>query len=172
MDDRALRDRVRFLNYPKLPKVEGRMIDRVRGKREVRQAMLALLVKAGSENKEVPPDVGSVTAAGDEQLRDTIGDVGTWLMDNIIVDPKGELAADELWGALTAEFKIDSAEKVGGWTRTRILRRLAPELVDGWPKRAARRGAGGKISVYEGVRLRSLNDRREHRGLSRCFTSH
>ena len=154
LTDRAMRDRIRILHYPPLPEGgrDEEMVDRVRTVPEIRQAMVAKLVRAAMKHRNAPPDIPSVRSAVDERFRDSIGDVGSWLLDNIVADPGGELAADELWDRLASEFGKEE-EKIRGWTRQRLLRKLAPEVVLGWPRRAERRGVGGESRVYRGVRL-------------------
>ena len=157
LTDRAMRDRIRILHYPPLPEGarDEEMVDRVRTAPEIRQAMVAKLVRAATKYLRAPPDIPAVQSAVEERFRDSIGDVGSWLLDNVVADPSGELAADELWDSLASEFgELDN--KIGGWTRQRLLRSLAPEVVPGWPRRAERRGIGGRSRVYRGVCLRPV----------------
>ena len=157
LTDRAMRDRIRILHYPPLPEGgrDEEMVDRVRTVPEIRQAMVAKLVRSATKQRKAPPDIPAVRSAVDERFRDSIGDVGSWLLDNVVADPSGELVADELWDRLVSEFG-EQDNKIGDWTRQRLLRRLAPEVVSGWPRRAERRGVGGKSRVYRGVRLRPV----------------
>ena len=157
LTDRAMRDRIRILHYPALPEGvrDDEMVDRVRTVPEIRQAMVAKLVRAATKHRKAPPDIPAVESAVEERFRDSIGDVGSWLLDNVVADPSGELAADEIWDSLAVEFG-EQDNKIGGWTRQRLLRILAPEVVPGWPSRAERRGIGGRSRVYRGVRLRTV----------------
>ncbi len=159
LTDRAMRDRTRILHYPALPEGvrDDEMVDRVRTVPEVRQAMVAKLVRAATKHRKAPPDIPAVESAVEERFRDSIGDVGSWLLDNVVADPSGELAADELWDSLASEFG-EQDNKIEGWTRQRLLRSLAPEVVSSWPRRAERRGVAGKNRVYRGVRLRPVKD--------------
>ena len=167
----AIRVRARVLNYPKVPKKDEGLVNRVR-RPVVARAMLALLVMAASKNPKPPMDIPSVTAAGTVQFRDTIGDVGEWLLDNVVADPGGQLTSDELWGALTSALgKPDAEGKIDGWTRKELLRKLAPEVISGWPPKAERRGAGGRLTVYQGVRLGArprLEEDAETRPCEKC----
>lgn len=167
----AVRVRARILNYPKVPEKDEGFINRVR-RAVVARAMLALMVKAASENPTPPTDIPSVTDAGLVQFRDTIGAVGEWLLDNVVADPGGRLTSDELWAALTSALgKPDAEGKVDGWTRKELLRKLAPEVISGWPPKAERRGAGGRLTVYQGVRLGAsprLEEDAETRPCEKC----
>ena len=158
LTDGAMRDRIRILHYPSLPEGvrDEEMVDRVRTDPEIRQAMVAMLVRAATKHPRAPQDIPSIQSAVDERFRDSIGDVGSWLLDNVVVDPSGELAADELWDSLADVFGEEN-DNIKGWTRQRLLRKLAPEVVSGWPMRAERRGVGGRNRVYHGVRLRAAN---------------
>ena len=143
------------------------MVDRVRTVPEIRQAMVAKLIRSATKQRKAAADIPAVRSAVDERFRDSIGDVGSWLLDNVVADPSGELAADELWDSLASEFGAQD-NKIGGWTRQHLLRRLAPEVVPGWPTRAERRGVGGRSRVYPGVRLRPVKGSEPVNGSSRC----
>ena len=156
LTDSAMRDRIRILHYPALPDGvrDEEMVDRVRTVPELRQAMVAMLVRAAMRHHTAPPSIPDVESAVEERFRDSIGEVGSWLLDNVVADPKGELAADELWDNLTSEFG-EQDNKIAGWSRQRLLRKLAPEVLSSWPRRADRRGVGGRSRIYRGVRLRA-----------------
>ena len=159
LNDEAFRDRIRILPYPAIPEKSQdlEMVNRVRLDPKVRQAMVALLVRSASQHRTAPPDIPAVASAGDLRFRDNVGVVGEWLLDNIVADPSAAVSADEIWAKISAEIgEPDENGKVGGWTRLRLLRYLAPDVVKGWPSRAERQGAGGRNLVAHGVRLRSL----------------
>ena len=165
LNDEAFRDRIRILPYRAIPEPaqDAEMVNRVRLDSKVRQAMVALLVRSATQHRRTaPPDIPAVASAGVQRFRDSVGIVGEWLLDNIVTDPSAALSADEIWEVLASEIgEPDDQGKIGGWTRQRLLRSLAPEVIKGWPSRAERKGAGGRSLVYHGVRLRSLQDRFE-----------
>ena len=88
LTDGALRDRIKILNYPPLSissaSIDYMRYETVRENPGVRQALLALLVKACAKTDEPPQDTESVKDAVERRHAESIGPVGEWMIANVL----------------------------------------------------------------------------------------
>lgn len=155
--DEAFADRVRILRYPALPNKKGTEYrNLLRTDKERRQAMLALLVAAARENPVVPADIPSVRAAVDERRAESLGELGQWLTDTLVItgDAGDRLPVDALWAAALTEFdRPEDADRVVGRTRRELVA-LAHELTNGLlPTARMGKFDGRKCRYWSGVAL-------------------
>ena len=154
--DKALLDRTKILKYPNLEladaKVDPMRYETVRANPAVRQAVLALLVKAVAANPRPPVDVLSVKEAVEERHADSIGQVGGWLLRNVEVTRQAadRLYLDEVWNTLVERFGPESDKGLIEGRNRRQTFALAREVVEGLPQRKL---AFAK-SYWPGVRIR------------------
>ena len=164
LTDAALKDRARILPYPPLPTDQRNpaVLQAVRENPAVRQAMLAVLVRAASAfagDPYPPKDIPSVWEAVEERLAASIGEVGQWLLENVKVTGRGDhrLTTDALIASLAAEYSPDERERYAGRSRREVLA-LAREVVPGFP--AAK--VIDKRRCYPGVRLATAEELQAH----------
>ena len=132
--DTALADRVRLLPYPKL--VGELHTERTRlagGDPEVRQAVMAMMVRWAVSAPDRPVDPPMVKQFTEARRQESIGAVGQWLQARIRVTKSyaDALSTETLWGVLGAEFKVDDKGCIEGRDRKAILalaRELHPDL--------------------------------------------
>lgn len=113
--DPALADRVKILDYPPLPQghADTSVIETVTKDSSARQAMLALLVRAASayaaDGCEPPQDIPSVAAAVKARRAESLGPVGQWLKEHILVtgDPAHHIITNDLFDKLAESFPQD-----------------------------------------------------------------
>ena len=139
LTDGALKDRLKILDYPPLriadADVDPMRYETVRENPGVRQALLALLVKACAETKGRPPqDTDTVTAAVDRRYSESIGTVGEWLLNNVHHAYGERLYTEELWAAVAKEFGPVDDSRVKGKTRRETVELLRTVLDGGLPK--------------------------------------
>ena len=159
LTDSALEDRARILPYPSLPTGQRNpaVLDIVQNNPKARQAMLAVLVRAAkvfAGNPYPPEDIPSVIEAVEDRRQASIGEVGQWLRDNLIVSGRRDhlLATDDLIAALAEEYPPDDKGRYAGQTRKNVLA-MAREVVRGMPAAKVGSVAGKKGRYYRGVRL-------------------
>ena len=164
LTDSALEDRARILPYPSLPDGQRNpaVLDTVRHDPKARQAMLVGLVRAatGFARYPYPPtDIPSVIEAVAERRQASIGEVGQWLRDNVVVTNRGDhlLTTDELIEALAQEYPPDEKARYAGQTRKNVLA-MAREVVTGLPAARVSSVDGKKRRCYRGVRLATATD--------------
>ena len=136
LDDDALARRTKILKYPKLIVPEGgldkeRMKDIIQP--AVRQAVVAMLVRACVHGAAAPKEPQSVKDFVEERVSESIGPVGLWLRERLIVTRTltDVVNLSALWNTLGSEFGekdgvIEGRDKKGTWT-------LAREQVSGLP---------------------------------------
>ena len=159
LTDSALEDRARILPYPSLPAGQRNpsVLNTVQHNPKARQAMLAMLVRAAmafAGNPFPPADIPSVVEAVEDRRQASIGEVGQWLRDNLVVSGRGDhlLATDELVEALAVDYPADDKGRYAGQTRKNVLA-MAREVVQGMPAAKVGSIGGKKRRYYRGVRL-------------------
>ena len=120
-------------------------------KPEVRQAVLAALVRMAAATKDPPKDIPSVAAFTEQQRRDSIGPLGQWLQDRLQVtgDPRDVVSLNALWATLVEELG-EAEGRVGGFTREETWR-LARALTRDLPR--AKYAGKGRGMEWRGVRV-------------------
>ena len=151
--DEALRDRLKIMDYPPLAladaDVDPMRLETVRDSPAVRQALLALLVKACAEAKGRPPqDTDTVTAAVEKRYAESIGQVGEWLIGNVSRSHGKRLYTKDLWAAVVAEFGPEEDGKIEERTRRETID-LLRTVIGGLPPLASK----GRKSHYLGLTL-------------------
>ena len=151
--DEALRDRIKIMDYPPLELAEADVddmrIEAVRDNPAVRQALLALLVKAGVERAGKPPqDTETVTAAVALRYAESIGPVGEWLIANVSRAYGKRLYTNDLWEAVVAEFGPEKDCKIEDRTRRETIA-LFRTVIGGLPGLESK----GRKSHYLGLTL-------------------
>ena len=151
--DEALRDRLKIMDYPPLAladaDVDPMRLETVRDSPAVRQALLALLVKACAETKGRPPqDTDTVTAAVEKRYAESIGQVGEWLIGNVSRSHGKRLYTKDLWAAVVAEFGPEEDGKIEERTRRETID-LLRTVIGGLPPLASK----GRKSHYLGLTL-------------------
>lgn len=148
LEDAALAERVRVLNYPQVP--EGQRDPRL-GERlrhlGARQALAALLIRHAVANPVPPEDVPSVAAARAALREEAIGEAGAWLQE-VVAEGTSEdwLSTEALWrAARKAAGAPDDAPRA--WNRTRreliaLAKNLLPLGNAVQYKRSGQRGRG------------------------------
>ena len=119
--------------------------------------MLAILVRAATAfagDPYPPTDIPSVIEAVDERRQASIGEVGQWLRDNLVVSNRRDhlLATDDLIAALAVDHPPDDKGRYAGQTRKNVLA-MAREVVQGLPAAKLNRVDGKQRRCYRGVRL-------------------
>ena len=152
--DSALRERMRVLPYPSIPK----------GKRDhsmryifandgtARQALVAKIVAAAAALGDAPPQVPRVVKDyTDEAIAELIGDAGVWALENLAQAEGAKLHTETLWDAVVEEFGDPNQYGVtGGTTRRKLVR-----LVSGHYGKTTKVRSGGKVrSGWKGLKLR------------------
>ena len=151
--DPALADRTKLLRYPKLPVPAGGLDkERITAAGEipqVRQAVVALLVRACVARTEAPKDTPGIVKFWQERVDESIGDVGVWFREHLRVsgDPRDVVVLESLWGMLQQEFEV-KGELVEGRDRNETLA-LARQVVEGLPRSKVR----NKRREWRGVRI-------------------
>ena len=151
--DEALRDRLKLMDYPPLAladaDVDPMRLEAVRDNPAVRQALLALLVKACAETKGRPPqNTDTVTAAVEKRYAESIGPVGEWLKTNVSRSDGKRLYTSDLWAAVVAEFGPEEDGKIEERTRRETID-LLRTVIGGLPKLENK----GRKSHYLGLAL-------------------
>ena len=127
LDDEALYERVRVLEYPQVP-ASARDLDleaRLPRDAEARQALAALLIRAAVANPSPPDDVPSVAEARAALLDESLGEAGRWARSALVPDQGGVVTTAALWvAALKAAGEPEDAEKAWGLTRKALLDRV------------------------------------------------
>ena len=151
--DGALADRTKLLRYPKLEIPPGGLDkERVTAAGEipqVRQAVVALLVRACVAQTEAPKDTRGIVEFWQERVDESIGVVGVWLREHLRVtgEQHDVVVLDELWDMLKQEFGENNGQ-VEGLDRNETTL-LARQVVEGLPRRKVRH----KRSEWRGVRI-------------------
>ena len=159
--DDALADRVRLLPYPALPaysagKADVERLTQVAENPDVRQAVMAMLVRWGTLATTRPADSPSVADFTAQRRRDSIGAVGQFLQDRLRVTERygDSVNTEALWQTLVEELGPEDAHgRLEGLDRkgmTALARELHPTLPRVQP---TRRG-----SVWKGVQLVAAED--------------
>ena len=151
--DEALRDRLKLMDYPPLAladaDVDPMRLEAVRDNPAVRQALLALLVKACAETKGRPPqNTDTVTAAVEKRYAESIGPVGEWLKTNVSRSHGKRLYTSDLWAAVVAEFGPEEDKKIEERTRRETID-LLRTVIGGLPGLENK----GRKSHYLGLTL-------------------
>lgn len=129
LDDEALYERVRVLEYPQVPP-GARDLDleaRLPRDPEARQALAALLIRAAVTNPSLPEDVPSVVEARAALLDESLGEAGRWVRSALVPDQGGVVTTAELWSAALkakAAGEPEDAAKTWGLTRKALLDRV------------------------------------------------
>ena len=158
----GFRDRIKILPYPELPDKDPGFMDRVREDPKARQAMLALIVRQivamKKKGQTAPPvDPPSVKDAINDRWLASIGEMGEWLIGNVVQDETAALFTNDLIGAIGEEFQ-EKEGRYDGRTRKDVLA-LAASVCKLPPARNRRR-SGRSGRAYDGFRLLS-HDRDE-----------
>ena len=127
--DDALYERIRELFYPPLP--AANYVEDLGSKLAepaVRQALIAMLVRAATHNTKPPEDAPSVRKARETIREESMDEAELWLRASVVPTPGMRLTTQQLWDAalIAAEERADS-KTVWGLTRLR-LQRLAKAL--------------------------------------------
>lgn len=98
-----------------------------------RQAMVTRLVqRAVAFPRGRPPTPPPAVAAIIESWEDDeLGEVGRWIIDSLTADPDGYVVIDHIWEQMVETFGQDKDNKVQGWVRSTLAKRiksLLPEL--------------------------------------------
>ena len=156
LQDEALYDRIRVLRYPKPPREDKSLRERVKHVPAIRQAVFARLVAYCVKTDAPPEDVPNVRQARADARAESIGDAGQWLLDHVIENqgPDFRLSASDLWtAAAKASGELPATEKVWGKTKGQIYK-LFRDLYGLPPARAMWLPEKGKTTrAWQGVRL-------------------
>ena len=135
LEDEAMSDRLRELNYPRVPEDQKDvgLVERVKS-REVLEAFLAqLITKAASVKPGHPPkSIPTVRQATEQRIAEDLGEIGVFAKRIRAADGVN-LAVNRAWAAWCEDQGEEDAkaQRVGGITRhafTRRLRALVPNL--------------------------------------------
>ena len=151
--DGAIADRVRLLPYPKITSTLDRdRLDSVKYNPEIRQAVMAKMVRWAAEATQRPADPPSVREYTEQRRLESIGPLGQLLQTRLQVT--GQRTRDrvylaELWETQAKELGRDDTGRVDGLTYKQMLA-LARELHPTLPRTTN----GGKMGmVWPGVQL-------------------
>ena len=168
LTDSALEDRARILPYPTLPNDRRNpdVLNTVQNDPKARQTMLAMMVRSATafaENPYPPADIPSVVEAVEERRQASIGEVGQWLRDNVVVTRRGDhlLTTDDLISALAITYPPDDKGRYAGQSRKNVLA-MAREVVAGLPAAKVSSVGGHKGRGYRGVRLATEAELQAH----------
>ena len=154
LQQKALFDRLRVLQYPALPEgAKDETLPVHLAQPAARQAIVALLVKAAVANPTAPPDIPSVAAARDTLRDETIGEAGQYLLAAVIPEAGRRLGTTELWDAACAYAGQDGATEIWGYGR-REFTQLAKSLLE-LPLTHFMRRQGQGQKGWRGYRLAS-----------------
>ena len=156
LTDEALFDRVRVLPYPQLPEDTHRdpqLAADVVNRPEIRQAMLALLVRHAVRCKAPPADVPQVAEARRTAREDSLGAAGEWILTHIV---KGRPVVDilnpaDIWASAVAAD--GSSGLAWGLDQDGLTRQV--RLLLGLPPGKSTTVNGRRVRVWKGWRLRS-----------------
>ena len=153
----ALYDRVRLLPYPQLPEPDGgydpQRTQEVQTNPAIRRAVLAMLVSWAEASANRPSDTMRVADFTEQRHRESIGDVGTWLQDKLVVTKsrRDRVLLRDVWAALSEQVgKPDDDGRIDGCTQKEtwsLARELHPDL----PR--AKNAGKGLGSKWVGVKL-------------------
>ena len=152
LQQKALFDRLRVLQYPALP--DGARDETLAvqlAQPLARQALVALLVKAAVANPTTPADIPSVAAARAALRTETVGEAGQYLLAAVIPEAGRRLGTTELWDAACAYAGQEGATELWGYGR-REFTQLAKSLLE-LPVAGMMRIRGQSQKGWRGYRL-------------------
>ena len=152
--DSALRERMRVLPYPSIPrgKRDHSMRNIFANDATARQALVASIINAGIKLGDEPPQVPRVVKDyTNEAIAELIGDAGVWVIDRLAQVEGAKLHTETIWDAVVAEFgEPNNYGVTGGTTRRKLVR-----LVSGHYGKTTKVRSGGKArSGWNGLELR------------------
>ena len=152
LQQKALFDRLRVLQYPALPDgAKDETLAVQLAQPLARQAIVALLVKAAVANPTAPADIPSVAAARAALRTETVGEAGQYLLAAVIPEAGRRLGTTELWDAACAYAGQEGATEIWGYGR-REFTNLAKSLLElGFTRTIRRQGQAQK--GWTGYRL-------------------
>ena len=165
LEEPAVRDRIVVVPFPEVPKEQrsASFINTVSRDRLVGEAMLSLLVRhAAACVLDSPPDVPErVVLATDEVAADDVGELGQFVVEEVVQDPDGKLLSADLWDAWVrwclGDGEAPKGDKVGGQLRSTFTSAVRRHLHGKPPtKRIWVDGVRGR--GWEGWRLATLDD--------------
>ena len=152
--DEALMSRMRVLPYDSIPESErdASMISAFIGNGEqaveARQALVAMIIRAGIMMMSNPKIPKIVKLATDDAMSDLIGEAGIWIQENVVHKPNNTLSTKALWQAVCSALGgLEGDKQVGGLSRHGVVklvsgkfgktqkircRRLGNKLARGW----------------------------------------
>ena len=167
LQDEALYDRIRVLRYPKPPREDKSLRERVKHVAAIRQAVVARLIAYCVKTDAPPEDVPNVRQARADARAESIGDAGQWLLDHVVESQEvyDRLSASDLWtAAVEASGELSTTEKVWGKTKDQIYK-LFRDLYRLPPARAMWLPDKGKTTrAWQGVRLATRAEIRAKQG--------
>ena len=155
LDHPAIAGRTKMLRYPKLPLSEDELDreyqNRVSNTRAARQAFFATLMSHLLKMDRAPQDIPIVAEFVREHTDSTIGLVGVWIRDHLVVTHSANdvVNTETLWTQLSAKFELSEDGRIEGKSRRATLAQVR-DLVEGLP--VASRALRGQTE-WRGVRL-------------------
>lgn len=160
--DAALGDRLLILPYPELDippeERDALFVERVQSP-EMQTSMLAEMVRRSVQCWEKPPRaIQSVRERARKRLEESLGVIGTWIRNNIIVtlSDNDRIQPDDLWETLAHDIPPDKNGLIEGQDPAgfkRMLRQIYPEFPVAKRVRMPDADEPGKrVTMYIGVR--------------------
>ena len=164
LNDDALAARTFILNYPRLPLAAGEIdparVNAVSDCKEVRQAILAKLVKYAVATLSPPAEIQSIKENRRRQEEDSLGDFRLWLRDSIKLtgNPTDRLWIQDVWESAITRFEPDKYDEIDGVSKTQLGRTIN-RLELGLPNSVSARNFMGKQArYYPGAVLSPIED--------------
>ena len=162
LQEDAMFDRVRILQYPRPREEDPGLRLRVKEDPAIRQAVVAKLVRYCVNTCLPPEDVANVREAREDARNESIGEAGRWILDNVVVTHHDldHLHSDSIWEkALRASGETTEGDKAWGRTKPQLVR-LLRDLHSLGPQRAVW-GGGRTARGWKGVRMMTDAEREE-----------
>ena len=159
LTDTPLAERTRPLRFDPIP--QNKRVDlkrEVSNSTIVRQAIVAILVRAARDNKAISPMPDEVKADLDARRADSKGEAGEWIEENVINAPGYRVSTTAIWlawGAHNGKVDVGNEDEIGTFKRIRFTEMAAKALhTDVVKMRIDNKMQRG----FEGFRLRTVDE--------------
>ena len=156
VSDDAFADRLKILPYsPIYDGIKGvEYLDRMQNDAAARMGVMAMIVKAGIGKEYPPDDIESIQTAMDKQKRESLDEVGQWIIDSIDITGGrfDVITTAEFWARLASEFDVPAeSREVHGYNQRGLIA-LAKQLMPAFPSSKSMHIQGRTQRAYVGVR--------------------
>ena len=158
----GIADRVKILPYPRVPTADPGLIARVTEVAEVRQAMVALLVKESAalgKNPDAPAPPTAVIEATAAHFAESLGELGRWLHDNFVATGSRDdrMTVAEVKAAAAAAFPPEDGKVVGPYSQ-KAFTPIVLNAIQGLERARQVYIGGRKVHGYVGLRRRTEDE--------------